>query len=154
MKLSTRSKYGLKAVIDLAIAYGTGPVSLPVLAASQGVSEGYLEQLLRELKKGRVVDTVRGAQGGYVLTCDPAQLSVQRVLNLLEGSTAIVGCVGTQEHTCANACICSARPLFLKLQTSIDDVLACTTIRELADDHLQQKARVAPAADIRKTESS
>jgi hypothetical protein len=51
MKLSTRSRYGLKAVIDLAIAYGTGPVSLPVLAASQGISVGYLEQLLRELKK-------------------------------------------------------------------------------------------------------
>ena len=51
MKLSTRSRYGLKAVIDLAIAYGTGPVSLPVLAGSQGISEGYLEQLLRELKK-------------------------------------------------------------------------------------------------------
>ena len=53
MKLSTRSRYGLKAVIDLAIAYGTGPVSLPVLAGSQGISEGYLEQLLRELKKGK-----------------------------------------------------------------------------------------------------
>ena len=141
MKLSTRSRYGLKAVIDLAIAYGTGPVSLPVLAGSQGISEGYLEQLLRELKKGSVVDTVRGAQGGYELTCDPAELSVQRVLNLLEGSTAIVDCVGTLHHNCTSACSCSARPLFLKLQTRINDVLERTTIRELADDYMQQKAR-------------
>ena len=55
MKLSTRSRYGLKAVIDLAVRYGSGPVSLPTLAGEQGVSEGYLEQLLRELKKGGVV---------------------------------------------------------------------------------------------------
>ena len=148
MKLSTRSRYGLKAVIDLAIAYGTGPVSLPVLAGSQGISEGYLEQLLRELKKGSVVDTVRGAQGGYELTCDPAQLSVQRVLNLLEGSTAIVDCVGTLHHNCTSACSCSARPLFLKLQTRINDVLERTTIRELADDYLQQKARGIPCKNV------
>jgi Rrf2 family protein len=98
MKLSTRSRYGLKAVIDLAIEFGNGPVSLPVLAASQGISEGYLEQLLRELKKGEVVDTIRGAQGGYELTCDPSYLTVQRVLTLLEGSTAIVDCVETDLH--------------------------------------------------------
>lgn len=141
MKLSTRSRYGLKAVIDLAIAYGGGPVSLPVLAGSQGISEGYLEQLLRELKKGGVVDTVRGAQGGYELTVDPAELTVQRVLTLLEGSTAIVDCVGTASHSCDSACSCSARPLFLKLQTRINEVLVRTTIRELADDYIQQRSR-------------
>jgi Rrf2 family protein len=112
-----------------------------VLAGSQEISEGYLEQLLRELKKGGVVDTVRGAQGGYELTCDPAELSVQRVLNLLEGSTAIVDCVGPLLHNCTSACSCSARPLFLKLQKRINDVLECTTIREMADDYLQQRAR-------------
>lgn len=141
MKLSTRSRYGLKAVVDLAIRYGEGPVSLPTLAGAQGVSEGYLEQLLRELKKGGVVDTVRGAQGGYELTCDPAVLSVQRVLTLLEGSTAVVDCVDTESSGCKSACTCSARPLFLKLQSRIDDVLKKTTIRELADDYMEQKKR-------------
>lgn len=148
MKLSTRSRYGLKAVIDLAIAYGSGPVSLPVLAASQGISEGYLEQLLRELKKGGVVDTVRGAQGGYELTYQPAELTVQRVLTLLEGSTAIVDCVGTKLHECDSACSCSARPLFLRLQTRINDVLEQTTIRELADDYTQQRARGIPDKNV------
>ena len=148
MKLSTRSRYGLKAVIDLAIAYGGGPVSLPVLASSQGISEGYLEQLLRELKKGGVVDTTRGAQGGYELICEPSMLTVQRVLTLLEGSTAIVDCVGTERHDCDSACTCSARPLFLRLQTRINDVLQQTTIRELADDFIQQKARGIPTKNV------
>ena len=142
MKLSTRSRYGLRAVVDLAVYYGTGPVSLPTLAGAQGISEGYLEQLLRELKKGGVVTTVRGAQGGYELTCDPAELSVQRVLELLEGSTAVVDCVGTEPYDCKSACSCSARPLFLKLQSKINDVLEQTTIRDLADDYIQQKRRL------------
>jgi Rrf2 family protein len=142
MKLSTRSRYGLKAVVDLAVYYGEGPVSLPTLASAQGISEGYLEQLLRELKKGGVVNTVRGAQGGYELMIDPAELSVQRVLSLLEGSTAVVDCVGTEPYGCKNACTCSARPLFLKLQSRINDVLAQTSIRDLADDYIQQKRRM------------
>lgn len=147
MKLSTRSRYGLRAVVDLAVYYGTGPVSLPTLAGAQGISEGYLEQLLRELKKGGVVATVRGAQGGYELTCDPAELSVQRVLELLEGSTSVVDCVGTEPYDCKSACTCSARPLFLKLQSKINDVLEQTTIRDLADDYIQQKRRLLHMQD-------
>ncbi len=148
MKLSTRSRYGLKAVVDLAVTYGEGPVSLAQLAGAQGISEAYLEQLLRELKKGGVVETARGAQGGYFLSCDPSELSVQRVLSLLEGSTAVVDCVGTERSECRNACTCSARPLFLKLQSRIDDVLKKTTIRELADDYIQQKRRFQNAKSL------
>lgn len=143
MKLSTRSRYGLKAVVDLAVCYGAGPVSLPQLASMQGISEAYLEQLLRTLKKGGIVDAVRGAQGGYVLTCSPDLLSVHRVLDALEGSTAVVDCVDASSGKgCENACTCSARPLFLKLQSRIDGVLKQTTVGELADDHIQQKRRI------------
>ena len=142
MKLSTRSRYGLKAVIDLAIAYGTGPVSLPVLAGSQGISEGYLEQLLRELKKGSVVDTVRGAQGGYELTCDPAELSVQRVLNLLEGSTAIVDCVGTLHHNCTSACSCSGK-------TAVSQAANADQRRAGAHDDSRAGRRLYPAESAR-----
>ena len=97
MKLSTRSRYGLIAVVDLALAYGEGPVSLATLANTQGVSESYLEQLLRTLKSQGIVETVRGASGGYVLRDDPKTLSVGRVLEVLEGGTAVVDCVGTGE---------------------------------------------------------
>jgi len=148
MKLSTRSKYGLKAVVDLAIRYGSGPVSLPTLAGEQGISEGYLEQLLRELKKGGVVDTVRGAQGGYELVCAPSELSVQRVLSLLEGSTAVVDCVDIDSRGCTSACTCSARPLFLKLQSRINDVLEQTSIQELVDDYIEQRKRYEKSCSV------
>lgn len=148
MKLSTRSRYGLKAVVDLAVRYGEGPVSLPALAAEQGVSDAYLEQLLRALRKGGVVETARGAQGGYSLSREPSCISVEEVLGVLEGSTALVDCVGTESSGCSNACSCSARPLFLKLQTKINDVLKATSIQDLADDYIQQKRRLEHATGI------
>lgn len=148
MKLSTRSRYGLKAVVDLALCYGEGPVSLPQLASAQGVSEAYLEQLLRALRLGGLVATVRGAQGGYALSRTPAQISVEQVLNVLEGSTALVDCVDTDSSGCKNACSCSARPLFLKLQNRINDVLSATSIQDLADDYMEQMRRLSHAKGL------
>lgn len=149
MKLSTRSRYGLKAVVDLAVYYGEKPVTLSTLASLQGISEAYLEQLLRALRKAGIVDTVRGAAGGYALCCAPAELDVGRVLGALEGSTALVDCVGTREEAnCENACTCSARPLFLKLQARINDVLRDTTIADLAKDYIEQKRRMEHAKSL------
>ena len=149
MKLSTRSRYGLKAVVDLAVAYGDGPVSLPALAGLQNVSEAYLEQLLRTLKKSGVVETARGVQGGYSLSRDPADVTVEEVLSALEGSTALVDCVDTSPAAgCKNACVCSARPLFLKLQNKINGVLSATSIQDLADDYIEQKRRIQHAKSI------
>ena len=148
MKLSTRSRYGLKAIVDLAVYYGEGPVPLPQLAAMQGVSESYLEHLLRALKNGGVVETARGAQGGYSLSRDPSEITVEQVLSVLEGSTAVVDCVDTESKGCKNACTCSTRPLFLKLQNRINDVLSETSIRDLADDYIEQKRRMLHAESL------
>ncbi len=148
MKLSTRSRYGLKAVVDLAAGYGGGAMPLAALAAMQGVSEAYLEQLLRQLKKADLVTAVRGVGGGYALSRAPEDISVQEVLGALEGSTALTDCVDAGGGACENACTCAARPLFLKLQSRIDAVLADTTIRDLSDDHQQQKRRIEHAKGI------
>lgn len=148
MKLSTRSRYGLKAVVDLAVYEGEAPVTLSALAGMQGVSEAYLEQLLRALRRADIVETVRGAAGGYRLSCAPEALDVGRVLAALEGSTAVVDCVGTGDACCENACTCSARPLFLKLQSRINDVLRDTTIADLASDYIEQKRRIEHAKGL------
>lgn len=148
MKLSTRSRYGLKAVVDLAVYEGEAPVTLSALAGMQGVSEAYLEQLLRALRRAGIVETVRGAAGGYRLSCVPEALDVGRVLAALEGSTAVVDCVGTGDACCENACTCSARPLFLKLQSRINDVLRDTTIADLASDYIEQKRRIEHAKGL------
>ena len=145
MKFSTKGTYGLRAVVELATRYGEGPVSLAAVATEQGISEAYLEQLMRSLKKAGIVKTARGKSGGYLLTREPVQISVLEVLRALEGSTDVVDCIGSGANVCENACTCSARPLFLKLQSRINSVLEETTVGELTEDHIEQKKRIEHA---------
>ena len=145
MKFSTKGTYGLRAVVELATRYGEGPVSLAAVATEQGISEAYLEQLMRSLKKAGIVKTARGKSGGYLLTREPVQISVLEVLRALEGSTDVVDCIGSGANVCENACTCSARPLFLKLQSRINAVLEETTVGELTEDHIEQKKRIEHA---------
>lgn len=142
MKLSTRGRYGLKAMVDLAVHYGGGMVSTASLAAMQGISDAYLEQLIGALRKAGLVNSVRGAQGGYALARSPDAISVNEVLRVLEGSTAVMDCVGTEGAACDNACSCSARPLWIKLQSRIDEVLDSTTLADMAEDYMFQLNRM------------
>lgn len=137
MKLSTKGRYGLKAMVDIAVDYGKGRLSVNQLAEKQGVSVAYLEQLIAALKKAGLVEAARGASGGYTLARAPEDINVGEVLRALEGSTAILDCVSVDDGAeCSNACFCSARPLWIKLQQKIDEVLNTTTIKELADDYV------------------
>lgn len=142
MKLSTRGRYGIKAVVDLALEYGNGPVSANTLAQRQGISLPYLEQLIAALKKAQLIESARGVQGGYTLSRKPEQISVGEVLRALEGSTSVAECVGADAPGCENAACCSARPLWIKLQNKIDTVLDETTIRDMTEDYITQMRRV------------
>ena len=142
MKLSTKGRYGIKAMVDIALEYGKSRLSVNQLAEKQGVSVAYLEQLISALRKAGLVDATRGASGGYTLSKSPERISVGEVLRALEGTTAIVDCVGVDGTECENVCSCSARPLWLKLQRRIDDVLNSTTIKDMADDYSVQLERI------------
>ncbi len=142
MKLSTKGRYGLKAMVDLATEYDSGArLSIAQLAERQGVSAAYLEQLIASLKKSRACDCAARRSGRVRAARSPELISVGEVLRVLEGSTAIVDCVGTTGTDCSNVCSCSARPLWLKLQRRIDDVLNTTSVRDLADDYITQMER-------------
>ncbi|MBQ4428957.1 MAG: Rrf2 family transcriptional regulator [Clostridia bacterium] len=142
MKLSTKGRYGLKAMVDLATEYDSdGKLSIAQLSERQGISYSYLEQLISLLKKSHLVSASRGAAGGYKLARPPEDITVGEVLKALEGSTALVECVDTCGTDCENVCSCAARPLWLKLQQRIDSVLESTTIRDMAIDYITQKER-------------
>ncbi|MDD6044905.1 MAG: Rrf2 family transcriptional regulator [Clostridia bacterium] len=147
MKLSTKAKYGLKAMVDLSINFGSGQMSTASLAQQQGISESYLEQLIASLKKAGLVTSVRGAQGGYSLSRPPEEINVGEVLRALEGSTDIMNCVSTVSISCSKACSCSARPLWLKLQQRIDEVLNDTTLADMAIDYKTQLNRFERAEE-------
>ena len=83
----------------------------------------------------------RGAQGGYALSRPPEEINVGEILRVLEGSTTVIDCVGSERVHCDNACSCSARPLWLKLQARINEVLSTTSLKDMADDYKTQTER-------------
>ena len=92
MKLSTKGRYGLRAILDIAIHGGEGAASISSIAGRQALSESYLEQLMGKLKKAGLINSVRGAQGGYLLARPPSKISVGEVLRALEGDLSPVAC--------------------------------------------------------------
>lgn len=137
MKLSTKGRYGIKAMVDLALEYESGNyISTATLAKMQDISEPYLERQMASLRKAGLVEAARGVFGGSRLSRAPEEITVGEILRALEGSTSILDCVdGSVMKCCSNACSCSARPLWLKLQSRIDEVLNTTTLRDMAEDY-------------------
>jgi cysteine desulfurase len=133
MKLSTKGRYGVKAMVDLAINYGGEPVSIKSIAERQSVSEYYLEQLFGQLRKSGLIKSVRGALGGYVLSKPPAEIRIYDIIDILEGSVEISECV--DETTCTNISTCATRLLWIKIKNSIDNVLKSTTLEDIVFDY-------------------
>ena len=136
MKLSTKGRYGLRAIVDLAVNQQQGPVSISSIAARQSLSENYLEQLMSRLKKAELVRSVRGAQGGYVLQRDPEKISVGDVLRALEGDITPVACIGIDgmEGGCSSAHTCVTKYVWQRINESVNDtvnhIFLDTLIRE------------------------
>ena len=112
MKLSAREQYGLRAMIELGRRYGDGPVSLSDVAEAQGVSLGYLEQITPLLREANLVESTRGARGGYQLRRPPREITVGDVVRALEeGYIMPLKCIpGTEEEeSCSRTEVCGAR---------------------------------------------
>lgn len=141
MKLSTKGRYGVAAMYDLALHYGSGPISLKSIANRQQISEHYLEQLIGTLRKTNFVKSVRGAQGGYTLARNPAEIIVGDIIRVMEGPTAPVDCLlGKEEHNeyCDHASYCVTRGVWAKVRDAIDNVLDSITLEDLCKDNKSQ----------------
>lgn len=133
MKLSTKGRYGVKAMVDLAIHYGTEPVSIKSISERQKISEYYLEQLFSPLRKANLIKSVRGAQGGYVLNRAPKDITIAEIMEVLEGPIEISTCL--EDHSCNNVDCCATRLLWAKIKNSIDSVTKSTTLQDILDDY-------------------
>ncbi len=137
MKLSTKGRYGVKAMVDLAMHYGDTPVSIKTISQRQNISEYYLEQLFSPLRKANLIKSIRGAQGGYVLNRAPEDITVADVMNVLEGPVEIAECIeGTD---CDNIDFCATRLLWEKIKNSIDEVMKSITLQDIVDDYVRMK---------------
>lgn len=132
MLISTRGEYGLRAMMVLAEEYSGGPLPLRVIADREHLSEQYLEHLFRDLRTNGLVESFRGAKGGYKLAKSPEEITVGNVLWALEGTLAPMECVaGERETQCKHRDGCSTKFVWEKLKAAMDEVLDTTTLADI-----------------------
>lgn len=139
MKLSTRTRYGMRAVLELAENYGKGHIQLKIIAQHQEISAKYLEQLMTILKSAGIVNSVRGSKGGYVLVKAPEQIKLSDIFHCLEGPVVTVDCVENKSY-CTRTNDCVARQIWVEVQKAIMDVLQSITLQNLVDRAKHNKA--------------
>ncbi len=135
MKFSAKEQYGLRAMAELARYYGQGPVSLADVAQAEGLSLPYLEQIAAELRKAGLLESRRGAYGGYMLARPPAEISVADIIIALEGSLVQVPCVmegnGVEAAGCEREDVCVTRGVWLNVYQHLVELLDSLTLADL-----------------------
>ena len=133
MKLSTKGRYGLRALINLALYSENETVSIQSIARRQNISDSYLEQLMRKLRSAGLIVSVRGAQGGYKLARPANEISVGDVLRALEGSLEAVTC-GGEDNSCQGADLCVTKFVWERINSSIRDTVDSIKLSQLVEE--------------------
>ena len=132
MKLSTRSRYGTRLMLDLARFYDQYPIPLAEIAKRQKLSVKYLEQLIIPLKASGLIRSVRGARGGYRLARSPDRITVGQVIEVLEGGLSLVDCVNNPK-ACKLRVHCLTRPLWQGVSRLIKEYLSSLTLKDVLE---------------------
>lgn len=133
MRISTKGRYALRLMLDLATNCCGDPIRLKDVAKRQEISEKYLEQIISVLNKAGFVRSIRGPQGGYVLTRRPEEYTVGMILRLTEGSMAPVDCVDEELGNCPKMTECATSVVWKRLNDAISDVIDNITLQDLVD---------------------
>ena len=141
MKLSMRSDYGARAVIDLARHYNRGPVQSADIAARQAIPEAYLEQLLTTLRKSGLIRSTRGPHGGHELARPPADIRFAEVIAALEGPLVPLDCLNDAD-ACVVSPTCGMREIWQEVMASTRRILEATTIEDLVERQKARESRV------------
>ena len=139
MKLSTKGRYGIHAMYDLAQFGSETPQPIKSIAERQNIPEAYLEQLIGQLRRSGLVKSVRGAQGGYLLSRSPAEITVGEVLRTLEGDLTVADCL-LEEDACHKACSCPTRVVWKKLRDGLNQIVDGITLQDMLDDYQRMSA--------------
>ena len=130
MKLSTRVRYGVRALIDLSKNYSDHPVSIKEIARRQRISFRYLENIFHDLKKSGILGSTKGKGGGFFLACALSQVSLLDLIDILDGEFSIVDCLGN-DALCENAKKCYTRTMWKKLNGEIRGTFARVNLEEV-----------------------
>ncbi|MBN2642580.1 MAG: Rrf2 family transcriptional regulator [Victivallales bacterium] len=134
MKLSTRSRYGLRLMFELALAYGSRAIQLQDIAQRQELSEKYLSKLIISLRGAKLIGSVRGAHGGYVLKRDPDKITLKEIVSSLEGGLSIVDCTENSSE-CERVKKCPTRDVWCGLNKVVSDYLEGITLADIVEQY-------------------
>lgn len=142
MKISTKGRYAVRVMLDLAV-HNTGEyIKVKQIAQRQEISEKYLEQIISVLNKAGYVKSARGAQGGYKMSGDPAEYTVGMILRLTEGSLCPVACLETKVNECDRCDTCETLDVWKQLNEAINKVVDSVTIADLAERQMSREESI------------
>lgn len=142
MKLSTKGRYGARAMLDLALHYGKGPVLLKDIARRQEISERYLEHIMIALVSAGLAQSMRGQHGGFSLAKLPGEIKLSQVIQAVEGSIALVACVDDSK-LCNRVDVCVTHKIWEKLKKAMLEVLDSITLEDMVK---MQKKKLSRAS--------
>ncbi len=135
MMISTKGRYALRLMLDLAVNNNGDYIPLKTIGERQNISLKYLEQIINILVKADYVKGVRGSKGGYKLSMTPESYTVGMILRLTEGSLAPVACLNREENICQRAGECLTLPVWKKLSKAVNDVVDNITLADIISEH-------------------
>ena len=130
MKISTRGRYAMRAMLDLALQSSDGPTMIKDISKRQGISCLYLEQLFTRLNNAGLIISIRGPKGGFILAKPLSHIRVSDIIQVMEGSAAPVECVDNT-MCCSRAGCCAARQVWIEVKEAMDEVLESITLQDL-----------------------
>lgn len=135
MRLSTKSRYGLRAMFDIAFNCGNAPTQIQDISRRQHISQRYLEQIFQSLKKGGILRSKRGPQGGYILAREPHEITLQEIIQATEGDLLLVECAskGRKKTGCEFDGVCVTQSVWQEAAAKLNDYFATLTLKDLCD---------------------
>ena len=149
MRLTTKGRFAVTAMVDLGMQHGSGPVTLAEISQRQKISLSYLEQLFGKLRRRALVDSVRGPGGGYCLAKDMAQVSIAEIILAVDEPIDATQCGG--KENCRDDEKCITHDLWARLNERIFDYLGVVTLKQLVDEQQAKQNGVAQVHDMRET---
>lgn len=147
MKISTKIRYGIRAMIELASNYGRGPVELKKIARREEISLKYLEQVFIPLRTAGLVKSIRGSKGGYSLAKPPSKIFLDEIVEVLEGPIEVVDCLKDPKN-CPRASYCVAREVWREVSQGIQNLLSSINLEELLNRKNRREENLPPLYQI------
>jgi Rrf2 family protein len=147
MKISTKIRYGARAMLELASHYGEGPIELKEIAKRENISLKYLEQVITPLRTAGLVKSVRGSKGGYSLAKHPCEICLEDLVEILEGPVDLIECLGDPK-ACQRSSFCVTRDIWKEVSEAISGIFHSVTLEDMVNRRREKEGLIPPMYQI------